>query len=93
MARRQEEHFNKLMTRKLQKSSKGELAARQKRKSEFREKMRDKFSRVGTRVHKMTRATVGKRREKFDPTVHQARGGVVLPGNLIRVSGKGSPSW
>jgi hypothetical protein len=93
ISRRQEDHFNKFIQRKNKKTK--SLQIQQKRQKEilFKNKMKDKFAFVGTKLGKMTKASIGKQRDKFDPKVHKAKGGVVLPGNIVRISGKAIPSW
>jgi hypothetical protein len=93
IARRQEAHFNKFISRKTNKSADPRNKDKQRREQMFKNKMKDKYSNVDTRFYKTTKAMVAKRRDKFDPETDTAKGGVVLAGNLVRVSGKAIPNW
>lgn len=90
---RQERHFKMMMKRKAGRRTSLQCQEKKRRESQFREKMKDKFAFVGTKFGKMTKASMGKQRDKFDASIQKPKGGVVLPGNIVRISGKAIPHW
>lgn len=63
------------------------------KQEQFKSKMKDKFMFVGNKLNHYTKATISKKREKFNPSTDKPNGPVVMQDTLVRQSGKALPIW
>lgn len=59
----------------------------------FKQKTREKFSHLTSRFDRITKAAIGKQRQKFDPRVEESRWGGLAGGNVLLRTGKAIPGW